>query len=93
MPRRKEFSPEQIVTMLRKIEVETSTGQSIAAGCRKAGITEQTFYRWRREFGGLNIDQAKRLKTLELENNRLKKVVADQALDISILKEAARGNF
>ena len=93
MPRRKDYSPEQIATMLRKIEVEASTGQSIAAGCRKAGITDQTFYRWRREYGGLNVDQAKRLKALELENNRLKKVVADQALDMAILKEAARGNF
>ncbi len=93
MPRRKEFSPEQIVTMLREVEVEVANGQSVVASCRKLGITEQTFYRWRREYGGLNVDQARRLKSLEQENGRLKKVVADQALDLSILKEAARGNF
>lgn len=93
MPRRKEYSPEQIVTLLRKVEVDVGQGQSVAAACRKQGFTEQTFYRWRREYGGLTVEQAKRLKTLEVENGRLRKVVADQALDISILKEAARGNF
>jgi transposase-like protein len=93
MARRKTRTPEEIVAKLRQIEVETAKGQSIAQACRNAGITDQTYYRWRREYGGLNIDQAKRLKQLETENGRLKRVVADQALDIAILKEAARGNF
>jgi transposase-like protein len=65
----------------------------VAAACKKIGVTEQTYYRWRKEYGGLRLDQAKRLKELELENKRLKKIVADQALDAEILKEAAKGNF
>jgi len=93
MPRRKKFTPEQIITKLRQIEIEAAKGEPIAQICRKAGVTEQTYYRWRKEYGGLGIEQAKRLKALEKENQQLKKVVADQALDISILKEAARGNF
>ena len=91
--KRRRYSPEQIVTKLRKIEVELAKGQSVAQVCRKVGVTDQTYYRWRKEYGGLGVDQAKRLKALEVENARLKKVVADQALDNAILREAAKGNF
>ena len=88
----KRFTAEQIISQLREAEVELARGQTAAEMCRKLGVTEQTYYRWRREYGGLRVDQAKRLKELEKENVRLKKVVADQALDIAILKEAASGN-
>jgi len=91
MPKRR-HSAEQIITKLREAEVELAKGQSVGAVCRKLEITEQTYYRWRKEYGGLKVDQAKRLRELEGENMRLKKVVADQALDIAILKEASRGN-
>ena len=92
MPK-KRFSPEQIIAKLREAEVELAKGQKIGPICRKLAISEQTYYRWRREYGGLRVDQAKRLKQLERENTRLKKVVADQALDISILKEVSEGNY
>jgi putative transposase len=92
MPR-KRFTPEQIITKLREAEVELARGQTTPEVCRKLAISEQTYYRWRKEYGGLGVDQARRLKQLERENARLKKVVADQALDIAILKEAASGNF
>jgi len=92
MPR-KRFAPEQIITHLREAEVLLSRGKSVGEVCRQLEVSENTYYRWRREYGGLEVDQAKRLKELEKENQRLKKLVADQALDISILKEAARGNF
>ncbi len=92
MPR-KRYTAEQIITKLREAEVELAKGQNIAQVCRKLGIGDQTYYRWRREYGGLRVDQAKRLKDLERENSRLKKVVADLALDKAILKEAASGNF
>ncbi len=92
MPR-KRYTAEQIITKLREAEVELAKGQTIAQVCRKLGIGDQTYYRWRREYGGLRVDQAKRLKGLERENSRLKKVVADLALDNAILKEAASGNF
>lgn len=92
MPR-KRYTAEQIITKLREAEVELAKGQSIGQVCRKLGIGEQTYYRWRREYGGLRVDQARKLKDLERENTRLKKVVADQALDIAILKEASSGNF
>ena len=92
MPK-KRYSSEQIIAKLREAEVELARGQKTGAVCRKLGISEQTYYRWRREYGGLRVDQAKRLKQLERENTRLKKVVADQALDISILKEVSEGNF
>ena len=92
MPK-KRFSPEQIIAKLRAAEVELAKGQKIGPICRKLAISEQTYYRWRREYGGLRVDQAKRLKHLERENTRLKKVVADQALDISILKEVSEGNY
>ena len=92
MPR-KRFTAEQIISKLREAEVRQSQGASIREVCKQLEITDQTYYRWRREYGGLKVDQAKRLKDLERENARLKKVVADQVLDISILKEAASGNF
>ncbi len=92
MPR-KRFTAEQIITHLREAEVLLSQGKSVGEVCRQLEVSENTYYRWRREYGGLEVDQAKRLKELEKENQRLKKLVADQALDISILKEAARGNF
>lgn len=92
MPR-KRFTPEQIITHLREAEVLLSQGKSVGEVCRQLNVSENTYYRWRREYGGLEIDQAKRLRELEKENQRLKKLVAEQALDNAILKEAARGNF
>jgi len=89
----KRHTPEQIINMLRQAEVKIANGATIAQVCKKMGVTDQTYYRWRNEYGGMRVDQAKRLKELEQENARLKKLVADQALDISILKEAASGNF
>jgi len=89
---RKSFQIEQIIGILRQIEVESSKGTAVAEACRQVGITEQTYYRWRREYGGLKLDQAKRLKALEVENSRLKRLVADLTLDNQILKEAVRGN-
>jgi transposase-like protein len=90
---RKRFSPEQIITMLREAEVILSQGAAVAEACRKLGVTEQTYYRWRKQYGRMRVDQAKRLKELEQENARLKKLVADLSLDNAILKEANRGNF
>jgi putative transposase len=87
------FSPEQIVNKLRQAEVMQAQGQTIAQACKSIGITEQTYYRWRREYGGLKTDQAKRLKELERENARLKRLVADAELDKAILREAANPNF
>ena len=92
MPK-KRYTAEQIVGKLREAEVELSKGTSTAQVCKKIGVSEQTYYRWRREYGGLKMEQAKRLKLLERENARLKKLVADQALDIAILKEVSSGNF
>ena len=89
---RKRYSPEQIVTLLREAEVLLSKGSTVGAVCREIGISGHTYYRWRRDYGGLNVNQARRLKELEGENARLKKLVAEQALDISILPEASRGN-
>ena len=90
---RKTYTPEQIINKLREAEVHINQGVSISEASRKIGITEQTYYRWRKEYGGLRIEQAKRLKSLEKENARLKKLVADLSLDNAILKEAAEGNF
>jgi len=90
---RKTYTTEQIINKLREVEVLIGQGLTTGEAGRKAGITEQTYYRWRREYGGMKIEQAKRLKALEKENSRLKKLVADLSLDVSILKEAARGNF
>jgi len=92
MPR-KRFTPEQIIGKLREAEVELAKGATIAQVARKLEITEHTYYRWRTEYGGMRVDQAKRLKELEIENARLKTLVADLSLDKAILKEAASGNF
>jgi len=85
---RKNFTPEQIINKLREAEIHINQGISISEASRKIGVTEQTYYRWRKEYGGLRIEQAKRLKSLERENARLKKLVADLSLDKAILKEA-----
>ncbi len=92
MPR-KRFTTEQIIGKLREAEVELSRGKKVPQVCKQLGVTEQTYYRWRKEYGGLRVDQAKRFRELERENARLKKLVADMALDNDILKEAASGNF
>ncbi len=89
---RKGYTPEQIINKLREAEVLLSQGNTVAIVTRKIGVSDVTYYHWRKEYGGLTIDQAKRLKDLETENTRLKKLVADLSLDNSILKEAARGN-
>ena len=89
----KRFTTEQIIRKLREAEVLLAKGQTVAQICKQLGVTDQTYYRWRREYGGLKTDQAKRLKELERENVRLKKIVADLSLDNSILKEAASGNW
>jgi transposase-like protein len=90
---RRNFTPEQIINKLREAEIHINQGVSITEASRKIGVTQQTYYRWRKEYGGLRIEQAKKLRSLEKENARLKKLVADLSLDISILKEAAEGNF
>jgi len=90
---RQRHGAEQIIAKLRGAEVEPARGKTAGEVCRKLGVTEQTYYRWRREYGGLRVDQARRLKELERENARLKKLVADQALDVAILRETAKGNF
>lgn len=90
---KKRFTPEQIITMLREAEVLINQSNPVAEVCRKLGISEQTYYRWRKEYGGMRVDQARRLKELEQENTRLKKLVADLSLDNAILKEVNRGNF
>jgi putative transposase len=92
MPR-KANTPEQIIGKLRQAEIMLGQGATVTEVCRKIEVTEQTFYRWRKEYGGMRVDQAKRLKDLEIENSRLKKLVADLSLDKAILTEAARGNF
>ena len=92
MPRR-EHSPEQILGKLREVEVALAKSETVARAVKQIEVTEQTYYRWRNEYGGLSIDQAKRLKKLEQEDARLKRTVADLALDKQILKEAAEGNF
>ena len=83
---------EEIITKLREAEVGLAQGETIGQVCRQLGVSEQTFYRWRREYGGLRMDQAKRLKQLETENSRLRRAVSDLTLDNQILKEVARGN-
>jgi putative transposase len=90
---RKRFTAEQIINMLREAEVLLNQDSTVGEVCRKLGISEQTYYRWRKDYGGMRVDQAKRLKELEKENARLKKLVAELSLDKDILKEAARGNF
>ena len=92
MPR-KRHRPEQVINKLREAEVAISSGSTVAQACRQIGVTEQTFYRWRNTYGGLRIDQVKRLKQLETDNGRLKRAVADLTLDNQILREVAEGNF
>ena len=89
----KRHTPEQVINKLREAEVAMAQGSTVAEASRQIGVTEQTFYRWRNEYGGLRIDQVKRLKRLESENTRLKRAIGDLTLDNQILKEAAEGNF
>jgi putative transposase len=89
----KRYTPEQIIGKLRQAEVRSAEGATVAEFVRELGITEQTYYRWRKEYGGLKVSQAKRLKELEKENARLKRAVADLTLDKLILEEAAKGNY
>jgi len=93
MPRGKPEQAEQIIPKLREVEVELGRGKTVAEAVKKIGVTEQTYYRWKKKFGGLRIDQANRLKELEKENSRLKRLLADAELDKAILREAASGNF
>ena len=90
---KKKHTVEQIIGKLREAEVGLSQGETVAQVCRSLGVSEQTYYRWRKEYGGLKLNQAKRLKELERENGRLRHAVADLTLDKLILKEAASGNF
>ena len=90
---KKSHSPEQIINKLREAEILLNQGTTVGEASRKIGVTEQTYYRWRKEYGGMRIEQAKRLKSLEKENTRLKKLVADLSLDNAIMKEATEGNF
>ena len=92
MPRMR-HSPEQILGKLREVEIALAKGQTVAVAVRQIAVTEQTYYRWRNEYGGLSIDQARKLKQLEKENAQLKRAVAELTLDKLILKEAAEGNF
>ena len=90
---RKSYTPEQIMNKLREVEILLNQGNALAVVWKKIGVSDCTYYRWRKEHGGLRIEQARKLKTLEKENARLKKLVADLSLDNAILKEAAEGNF
>ncbi len=90
---RKRYSPEEIIGRLREAEVALSEGATVGEVCRRIGVTQVTYYRWRKEYGGMRVEQARRLKDLELENARLRKAVSDLTLDKLILKEAAEGNW
>jgi putative transposase len=90
---RKRYTPEQIINKLREAEILLSQGNTIGVVCKTIEVSDYTYYRWRKEYGGMRVDQAHRLKELEQENSRLKKLVADLSLDNAILKEASRGNF
>ena len=90
---RKGYTPEQIISKLREAEVLLSQGATVGEASKKIGVTEQTYYRWRKEYGGMRVEQARRLKELEKENSHLKRLVADLSVDNAILKEAVRGNF
>jgi transposase-like protein len=92
MPNKK-YTPEEIIKLLRLVEIETGQGKTMGQSCKSLGFTEQSYYRWRKEYGGLQINQAKRLKELQKENGRLKKLVADLSLDKDILNEALKGNY
>jgi putative transposase len=92
MPKKK-FNAEQIVVLLRQIEVLMSQGKAAPVACREAGISQQSYYRWRKEYGGLELDQAKRMKDLERENIRLKRLVADLSLEKQVLKDVASANL
>jgi hypothetical protein len=92
MGRGKKYQPEQVVNLLRQIEVAVANGKTTVQSCKEAGITEQAYYRWRKEYGGLQVDQAKRLKELEHENAKLKRLVANLSLDNLVLKDIASGN-
>jgi transposase-like protein len=89
----KRYKPEQVVNILRQIEVEIANGKTTPQACRDAQITVQTYYRWRKEYGGLKVGQAKRLKELEKENSRLKRLVAELSLEKQVLRDVAQGNF
>ena len=93
MARGKRYQPEQVVNLLRQIEVAVANGKTTAQACKEAEIVEQTHFRWRKEYGGLQIDQAKRLKELEQENGKLKRLVANLSLDNLVLKDISSGNF
>ena len=90
---RKKHTTEEIIGKLREAEIVQGQGGTVADACRRIGVTEQTYFRWRKEYGGLKVDQARRMKDLEAENARLRRAVADLTLDKQILKEAARGNY
>ena len=90
---RKRYTPEQIIRLLRQAEVLSSEGRHVPEICREIGVTTNTYYRWRKEYGGMQVNQAKRLKELKKENSRLKRAVADLTLDNQILKESSDGNF
>ena len=90
---RKRHTPEQVVNLLRQVEVGIANGKTTAQASKEASITEQRYYRWRREYGGLQVDQAKRLKELEHENAKLKRIVANLSLEKLVLKDIAEGNF
>ena len=90
---KRKYTAEEIIAKLHEAEVLQSQGKSIAESVRQLGISDMTYYKWRKDYGGLRVDQAKRFKQMEQENQRLRKVVADLTIDNSILKEAARGNF
>ena len=89
----KKHKPEEIIGKLREVEIVLAQGVSTAEACRRIGVSEQTYYRWRKEYGGLKTDQARRMKDLEKENQRLRRAISDLTLDKLILQEAARGNF
>lgn len=92
MKRGQRPSAEQVVLMLRQIEVQTAQGKSIAIACKEADVSEQSYYRWRKEYGGLKVDQAKKMKELERENARLRRLVADLSLEKQVLADVASGN-
>ena len=93
MPRGRKVNPEQVVVMLRQIEVQLAQGKSLALTCKEAGVSEQSYYRWRKEYGGLQLNQARRMKDLERENSRLRRLVADLSLEKQVLKDVASGNL